>query len=72
MKANIKGKEFIIWGIAPGECCEQILSTAATTEKQADLFIRILSKEFNCKSIRVQIIDLSEDYSWEAGKLINI
>ena len=57
----MRKKEFIIWGIAPGQTMEEVLYTNATTMSEARRAANVLICKHGCKAVRVQVI--KEDYS---------
>ena len=52
-------KEFVVWGIAPGDEYENVLYTRATTAAEAGRVAATLEREHGCRRTRVQILDMS-------------
>ncbi len=57
---EIGGKEFVIWGIPPGQSDEQILFTKAKNRKEAERVMDVLTDKHGVKRARIQVIDLSK------------
>ena len=55
-------KEYVVWGIPPGQKSETILFTKAENMQQAKKVVEILEKKHGCKECRVQVLDLSGPY----------
>lgn len=62
-------KEYVIWGKPEGETEEQVLYSLARSQGQADKVMTVLAEKYNCRDMRVQILDLSEPFHFvkEAG-----
>lgn len=54
-------KEFVVWGIPPGDEYENVLYTRATTAAEAGRVAATLEREHGCRKTRVQILDMSAD-----------
>jgi hypothetical protein len=54
-------KEYIIWGIPPGERDEAILFTNAENMPEAKRVMDILKDKHGCTKLRVQVLDLSKE-----------
>ena len=54
-------KEYIIWGIPPGERDEDVLYTKADSPAEAKRVMDILKNEHGCTKLRVQVLDLSKE-----------
>lgn len=55
-------KEFIIWGVPPGERDEVVAYTKAKSMPEAKKVMDILKQKHGLTKLRVQIIDLSQTY----------
>lgn len=55
-------KEFIIWGVPPGEKDEVVAYTKAKSMPEAKKVMDILKQKHGLTKLRVQIIDLSQTY----------
>lgn len=55
-------KEFIIWGVPPGEKDEIVAYTQAKSMPEAKKVMELLSKKYGVTKLRVQVIDLSQEY----------
>ena len=55
-------KEFIIWGVPPGEKDEVVAYTKAKSMPEAKKVIDILKLNHGLTKLRVQVIDLSQQY----------
>ena len=54
-------KEYIIWGVPPGERNEDVLYTKADSPAEAKRVMDILKNEHGCTKLRVQVLDLSKE-----------
>lgn len=52
-------REFIVWGVAPGDEHEQPLYTKARTFEGAERVAKLLERAHGCTHTRVQILDLT-------------
>ena len=55
-------KEFIIWGVPPGERDEVVAYTKAKSMPEAKKVMDILKQKHGLTKLRVQVIDLSQTY----------
>ena len=55
-------KEYIIWGVPPGERDEVIAFTKAKSMPEAKKVMDILKQKHGLTKLRVQVIDLSQQY----------
>ena len=55
-------KEFIIWGVPPGEKDEVVAYTKAKSMPEAKKVMDILKQKHGLTKLRVQVIDLSQTY----------
>ena len=55
-------KEFIIWGVPPGERDEVVAYTKAKSMPEAKKVMDILKQKHGLTKLRVQVIDLSQQY----------
>ncbi len=55
-------KEFIIWGVPPGERDEVVAYTKAKSMPEAKKVMDILKQKHGLTKVRVQVIDLSQTY----------
>lgn len=55
-------KEFIIWGVPPGEKDEVVAYTKAKNMPEAKRVIDILKTKHGLTKLRIQIIDLSQTF----------
>lgn len=55
-------KEFIIWGVPPGERDEVVAYTKAKSMPDAKKVMDILKQKHGLTKLRVQVIDLSQTY----------
>jgi len=55
-------KEFIIWGVPPGERDEVVVYTKAKSMPEAKKVMDILKQKHGLTKLRVQVIDLSQTY----------
>lgn len=55
-------KEFIIWGVPPGERDEVVAYTKAKSMPEAKKVMDILKQKYGLTKLRVQVIDLSQTY----------
>jgi len=55
-------KEFIIWGVPPGERDEVVAYTKAKNMPEAKKVMDILKQKHGLTKLRVQVIDLSQQY----------
>ena len=55
-------KEFIIWGDPPGERDEVVAYTKAKSMPEAKKVMDILKQKHGLTKLRVQVIDLSQQY----------
>ena len=65
-------KEYILWGLPKGKTdalYQQILSTQSKTPAQVEEVKRRAAKE-GWHSFRVQILDMSEPFKWDAKKMV--
>ena len=53
--------EYVVWGIPPLGNFEEILSTLAESQKEADRTCEILTEQEGCTECRVQVIDFSDN-----------
>lgn len=51
--------EFVHWGIPKGKKDEEILYTKSRTLEGAEKIKEVLSSEFDCREVRIQIIEFS-------------
>ena len=58
--------EYVIWGINPTGTSEEILFTEAKNKDEAKKAMKILENKYNCKNVRLQIIDFSNPITKEA------
>jgi hypothetical protein len=68
-----EAKEYILWGLPKGKTdalYQQILSTQSKTPAQVEEVKRRAAKE-GWHSFRVQILDMSEPFKWDAKKMVN-
>ena len=54
-------KEYIIWGVPPGQRNEDVLYTKADSPAEAKRVMDILKNEHGCTKLRVQVLDLSKE-----------
>jgi hypothetical protein len=54
-------KEYIIWGVPPGQRYEDVLYTKADSLAEAKRVMDILKNEHGCTKLRVQVLDLSKE-----------
>lgn len=55
-------KEFIIWGVPPGERDEVVAYTKAKSMPEAKKVMDILKQKHGLTKLRVQVIDLSQTF----------
>lgn len=55
-------KEFIIWGVPPGQKDEIVAYTQAKSMPEAKKVMELLNKKYGVTKLRVQVIDLSQEY----------
>jgi hypothetical protein len=55
-------KEFIIWGVPPGERDEVVAYTKAKSMPEAKKVMDILKQKYGLTKLRVQVIDLSQEF----------
>lgn len=60
----MRKEEFIIWGIAPGQTIEDVLFTNATSMSEARRAANVLICKHGCKSVRIQVLKLSEKFDF--------
>jgi hypothetical protein len=53
------GKEFIVWGIAPGKTTEEPLYTKAKSQPEAQAMLDRLTREGLARKCRIQVLDMS-------------
>ena len=53
-------KEYVVWGIPPLGDFEEILSTLAESQEEADRTCEILTEQEGCTECRVQVIDFND------------
>tara|TARA_R100001129_G_scaffold184523_1_gene169636 strand:- start:330 stop:536 length:207 start_codon:yes stop_codon:yes gene_type:complete len=53
-------KEFAIWGIPPNKTEEDLLFTKATSMKDAEEYVKILTEQYGVTKARIQVLDMSE------------
>ena len=53
-------KEFAIWGIPPNKTEEDLLFTKATSMKDAEQYVKILTLNFGVTKARIQVLDMTE------------
>ncbi len=53
-------KEFAIWGIPPNKTEEDLLFTKATSMKDAEQYVEILTSNFGVTKARIQVLDMTE------------
>ena len=53
-------KEFVIWGIPPNKTEEDLLFTRATSMKDAEEYVKILTEQHGVTKARIQVLDLNE------------
>jgi len=53
-------KEFVIWGIPPNKTEEDLLFTKATSVKDAEDYVKILTEQYGVTKARIQVLDLNE------------
>jgi hypothetical protein len=58
-------KEFIIWGVPPGERDEVVAYTKAKNMPEAKKVMDILKQKYGLTKLRVQILDLSKQYDFK-------
>ena len=51
--------EFVHWGIPKGKKDEEILYTKSRTLEGAEKIKEVLTNEFDCREVRIQIIEFS-------------
>jgi len=54
-------KEYIIWGVPPGQRNEDVLYTKADSPAEAKRVMDILKTKHGCTKLRVQVLDLSKE-----------
>ena len=66
-------KEFAIWGIPPNKTEEDLLFTKATSMKDAEQYVKILTLNFGVTKARIQVLDMTECPSklWKSKEIIN-
>lgn len=60
-------KEYVIWGVPPGEVDEQILYTLAKSMDEANAVMKVLATKHGATAMHVQVIDLSQPVNF--GKM---
>ena len=53
-------KEFAIWGIPPNKTEEDLLFTKATSMKDAEEYVKILTEQYGVTKARIQVLDMSK------------
>jgi len=66
-------KEFVIWGVPPKKTEEDLLFTRATSMKDAEDYVKILTEQYGVTKARIQVLDLNECPSklWKSKDIIN-
>ena len=66
-------KEFAIWGIPPNKTEEDLLFTKATSMKDAEEYVKILTEQYGVTKARIQVLDMSECPSklWKSKDIVN-
>lgn len=64
-------KEYIIWGLKPGNNFEEILYTKAENLEQAKTVVYMLETRYDCKKCRIQILDFNTDIRKDFINAIN-
>ena len=61
------GREFVVWGIPPGETAETILYSKAGSMEQARRAADALAYRHGCAAVRVQVVDMGQPGESVAG-----
>ena len=67
-------KEYVIWGKAPNSKTEDLLVSeraGINSQAQAESVLRSLESKHGCTECRIQVLDLSEPFNWNAHEMIN-
>ena len=68
-------KEYVIWGKAPNSKTEDLLvseKAGINSQAQAESVLRSLESKHGCSDCRIQVIDLSVPFTWDAGSMVNV
>ena len=52
-------KEFVIWGVPPKKTEEDLLFTRATSMKDAEEYVKILTEQYGVTKARIQVLDMT-------------
>ena len=63
--------EFVHWGIPKGKKDEEILYTKSRTLEGAEKIKEVLTSEFDCREVRIQIIEFSATGEKELSYFFN-
>ena len=63
--------EFVHWGIPKGKKDEEILYTKSRTLEGAEKIKEVLTSEFDCREVRIQIIEFSATGEKELSDFFN-
>jgi hypothetical protein len=70
----MSSKEYVIWGKAPNSTTEDLLvceKAGINNQAWADRVVNSLETEHGCKDCRVQVLDLSTPFTWNARSMVN-
>ena len=68
-------KEYVIWGKAPNSKTEEWLvreRAGINSQAQSESVLRSLESKHGCSDCRIQVIDLSVPFTWDAGSMVNV
>jgi len=72
---NMNAKEYVIWGKAPHSTIEDLLVSEKAgigNLAQAERVLQSLESKHGCRDCRIQVIDLSVPFTWDAGSMVNV
>lgn len=64
-------KEYIIWGLKPGNNFEEILYTKAENLGIAETVVYMLETRYQCKKCRIQVLNFQTDIRQDFINSIN-
>ena len=68
-------KEYVIWGKAPNATSEDLLvseKAGINNREWAERVVNSLESKHGCRDCRIQEIDLSVPFTWDARSMVNV